>query len=68
MGIKPLDDIQVRGRSIRQPVLTVTGEPSSRLVTVRLDDDANPAFWLELVLTVEAAELLADIARGTRQP
>lgn len=37
------------GRNLKKPALskTVTGTH----VTVRVDDDANPAFWLDLRLT-----------------
>lgn len=40
---------EVKGRLIRKPVVQI--KPSADGVLIRVDDDANPEFWLEVRLT-----------------
>jgi hypothetical protein len=52
--------VEVRGR-LRRPVAVLTIDPDSTL-TVRVDDDGDPAFWLEVTIRPEDLQALAPPA------
>lgn len=60
LGGDVIENAQVRGRGYVRPVVMVsTGD---ECVTLRIEDDRDPALWLELTLTAEhVGELLARI-------
>lgn len=47
--------VKINGRGLRKPLLTVLTSPGG--LTLRVDDDGNDQFWLEL--SVQFSEVLA---------
>jgi len=46
----------VTGRLIKQPITTI--DIAGECVRIRVDDDANPEFWLEVLLNVHELNMI----------
>lgn len=48
--------MQVKGRGVNFPVQKLEFDPESNKYLIRIDDNENLAFWMEIVFTKEELE------------